>query len=240
MPAAGEKEVSLESVELSSLRFVKMIVIPTDDHRPGAAGFVQLGDWTDEDLLLEYRSKGHARTFTELVHRYEKELYGYLLRFLGDASMAEDAFQLTFLQLHLKCDQFMPGRKVRPWLYAIATHQAIDAQRRRRRQRRVGLQSPSRSDGDEVRELLDLLEQRKPGPPAFLEEEEQRQWVRDAICDLPEPLRAAVNLIYFQGLKYREAADVLSIPVGTVKSRLHAAILKLNQAWTSMNPSGVD
>ena len=56
-------------------------------------------------------------------------------------------------------------------------------------------------------------------------------WVRSAVEELPEPLKAALILVYHQGMKYREAADVLGIPVGTVKSRLHAALLKLNESW---------
>jgi RNA polymerase sigma-70 factor (ECF subfamily) len=64
-----------------------------------------------------------------------------------------------------------------------------------------------------------------------LQAEEARDWVRSAVEELPEPLRAALVLVYHQGMKYREAADVLGIPVGTVKSRLHSALLKLNESW---------
>ena len=85
--------------------------------------------------------------FEELVRRYEKELYGYLRHYLGDAEMAEDVFQHDFLQVHLKCDQFEPGRKVRPWLYTIAINQAIDFQRRNRRHRMTSLNRATRNDG---------------------------------------------------------------------------------------------
>ena len=61
--------------------------------------------------------------------------------------------------------------------------------------------------------------------------------MRGAVDDLPETLRAALVLVYHQGLKYREAAEVLGIPVGTVKSRLHAALVKLNRAWSSTGQS---
>jgi len=64
-----------------------------------------------------------------------------------------------------------------------------------------------------------------------MEEEEARIWVRTAVEELPETLKSALILVYHQGMKYREAADVLGIPVGTVKSRLHAALLKLNESW---------
>ena len=66
---------------------------------------------------------------------------------------------------------------------------------------------------------------------------QQREWIRQAVEQLPDALREAVNLVYYQGLKYREAADILHIPVGTVKSRLHSAILKLNEAWMQSEPA---
>src|ERR1051325_8707465 len=104
-----------------------------------ALGSTKRGDLTDEELLVRYRDTADRQAFAELVRRYERELFSYLRRYLGDASMAEDAFQATFLQVHLKCDQFEEGRKVRPWLYTVATNQAIDAQRRKKRHRNVSL-----------------------------------------------------------------------------------------------------
>ena len=187
---------------------------------------------SDEHLLLGYRETGDRGYFEELVHRYERELFSYLRRYLGNAEMAEDAFQGAFLQVHLKCDQFQQGRRFRPWLYTIATNQAIDLQRRSRRHRVTSLDGSSRAGGDdELGALMDLLESREDVPAVQAERDEQKRWVRQTVEELPDPLRAAVALVYYQGLKYREAADVLAIPVGTVKSRLHSALLKLNQAW---------
>ena len=195
---------------------------------------------TDEELLLGYRVHGSQDVFAELVHRYERELFSYLRRYLGNAAMAEDVFQQTFLQVHLKCDQFQQGRRFRPWLYTIATNQAIDAQRRNRRHRGVSLDRTNQgSSGDDLGTLLDLLESSEAGPLAQLEAAERGEWVHDAVDALPDPLRDAVHLVYYQGLKYREAAEVMSIPVGTVKSRLHSAILKLNEAWHGADHRGV-
>jgi RNA polymerase sigma-70 factor (ECF subfamily) len=187
---------------------------------------------SDEDLLSAYRESADRLAFAELVRRYERELYSYLRRYLGDAGMAEDAFQATFLQVHLKCDQFDEGRKFRPWLYTIATNQAIDAQRRNRRHRSVSLDRTTKHDNsDDLGSLMDLLVSKEPAPDSRAESTQQRDWIRRAVEQLPDALREAVNLVYYQGLKYREAADILKIPVGTVKSRLHSAILKLNEAW---------
>ncbi len=189
-------------------------------------------DRSDEDLLLGYRSRGDRQAFEELVHRYERELFNYLRRYLGDAEMAEDAFQATFLQVHLKCERFEPGRKVRPWLYTVATNQAIDAQRRERRHRMVSLDRryAGRQGDQGAGSLAELLDAEEPCPTDLLESAEQARHVRRAIRELPESLREVLLLVYYQGLKYREAAEVLSIPVGTVKSRLHAAVRKLDLA----------
>jgi len=186
---------------------------------------------TDEELLLGYCESGDRDQFAELVRRYERELFSYLRRYLGDAEMAEDAFQAAFLQVHLKCEKFEAGRAFRPWLYTIATNQAIDAQRRSRRHRMVSLDRAGSNQGEEVGKLLDLLVSGEASPTAQLTADERKEWLGRAIGELPQTLRDAIQLIYFQNLKYREAAEALDIPVGTVKSRMHAAVAKLNEAW---------
>lgn len=186
----------------------------------------------DELLLLRYRDTGSREVFAQLVQRYERELYSYLRRYLGDAELAEDAFQATFLQVHLKCNSFEMDRRFRPWLYTIATNQAIDAQRRNKRHRMVSLdRSGTGDDGDDVAKLANLLVAASPSPMQEVSDAERGDWLRNALDELPESYRQVLNLVYYQGLKYREAADALAIPVGTVKSRIHAAILKLNEMW---------
>lgn len=191
---------------------------------------------TDEELLLGYCASGDRDLFAELVRRYERELYSYLRRYLGDAEMAEDAFQAAFLQVHLKCEKFESGRAFRPWLYTIATNQAIDAQRRSRRHRMVSLDRAGHTDGEEVGKLLDLLVSHEAAPTAQLAADERKEWIGRAIGELPEVLRDVIQLVYFQDLKYREAAEALNIPVGTVKSRMHAAVARLSEAWTQSHP----
>ena len=120
----------------------------TIEHVAGVLGWDGArSDRSDEELLLTYRDHADGGAFEQLVGRYERELYSYLRHYLGDAESAEDVFQQTFLQVHLKCDQFEAGRKVRPWLYAVATNQAIDYQRRNRRHAMLSL---DRSAGAEA------------------------------------------------------------------------------------------
>lgn len=185
---------------------------------------------SDEQLYESYRRSSDEGVFAELVARYQRELYNYLRRFLGDATLAEDVFQATFLAVHVKREAFEQGRKFRPWLYTIATNQAIDAQRRNRRHRRLSL-NQTHEGSESIGALIDLVADGGQDPAFAVEAGEQGAWVRGEVDSLPEPLKNAVNLVYFRGLKYRDAAKLMSVPVGTVKSRLHAAIQRLGEAW---------
>lgn len=192
---------------------------------------------SDEQLLEAHQRGEEDRPYlATLIKRYERELYSYLRRYLGDATLAEDAFQATFLQVHRKGHLFDSKRKFRPWLYTVATNRAIDLQRRNKRHQAVSLNRSSRADQAESGSLIDLLPASDRGPRERFENEERSEWVRRAVSKLPEPLQQVVSLVYFRGMKYREAADELSVPVGTVKSRLHSAVGSLGQQWRESHP----
>ena len=207
-----------------------------DTRRKGSDEFRSL---SDEVLFDEYRKTESERLFAELVARYERELYSYLKRFLNDATLAEDVFQATFLQVHMKSHLFESGRKFRPWLYTIATNQAIDAQRRNRRHRRLSLDQAHTSSGEEIGALMEIVTGNESEPSDLLAQSEEAEWVRGAVSDLPQSLRSTVDLVYFKGMKYRDAASALSVPVGTVKSRLHMAVRRLGQAWRELRAASI-
>jgi RNA polymerase sigma-70 factor, ECF subfamily len=207
-----------------------------EQRRLRACGSNPLVSWSDEKLLLSYRSERDGGVFEELVHRYEKELFGYLRHYLGNAAMADDVFQQTFLQVHLKCGQFEPGRKVRPWLYTVATNLAIDYRRHNRRHRMSSLDRVSSGYVEEESvAMIGMLGGTEGTPAANAESAEQCDALHRAVEELPELSKQVVTLVYFQGLKYREAAQILGVPVGTVKSRLHAAMLKLTESLSHVN-----
>jgi RNA polymerase sigma-70 factor, ECF subfamily len=188
---------------------------------------------SDEELLDLFR-QGTQEAFGAMVRRYEGELYGYLRRYLGDRDLADDVFQNTFLQLYTKIHQYETGRPVKPWLYAIATNQAIDALRRQNRHQTVRLHPEGDEAGDaDTPQLLTLLESRGPSPLEQLQDEERKQTIRAGVEKLPDFLKQVVLLAYYQGLKYKEVASILDIPVGTVKSRLHTALCRLHEAWAT-------
>ncbi len=192
---------------------------------------------SDEDLLADLRA-GDRGVFGELVRRYERELYGYLRRYVGDDDLADDVFQNTFVTVYRKIQQYEVGRPARPWLYTVATRQAIDALRRRNRRSEPRPADPGPNDGGEPRSLFDLLEARDPDPLERADAAEQAAKVRAAVDGLPDFLKQVVVLTYFQGMRYQDAAEVLGVPVGTVKSRLHAAVSRLAAGWGPDSDAG--
>ena len=184
--------------------------------------------WSDEELLLEYRSTGIREAFDELVYRYERELYNYLYRYLGHSANADDVFQKTFLTVMEQCGTFDTSRKFRPWLYKIATNEATDHMRKAKQRcySMVSIDAPT--EGNVTNTIAKAAAGREPEPFENAMEREIAGKVREAVDALPERMRQAVYMVYFQGLSYREAADAADVCLATVSSRLQSAIVKLN------------
>ena len=186
---------------------------------------------SDGELLSRYAAVADRGAFEELVRRYEREIYDYLRKYLGDRHLAEDAFQATFLQLHRKCGQFEAGRAVRPWLYRIAANQANDLLRRNRRHKAVSLEATLRGDDrcENQVSLKNYLCGDEQAPGAGLELAEDCRKLSTAVEELPQWLKQPVVLVMYQGHKYRDAATIIGIPLGTLKSRLYEAVRRLGK-----------
>jgi RNA polymerase sigma-70 factor (ECF subfamily) len=187
---------------------------------------------SDEELLDSYR-RGDAGAFAILARRYQDDLLRFLVRLTGSRPAAEDAFQETFLQVHLSAESFDARRRFKPWLFTIAANKARDALRRNTRRKALDLSAPIEGgDGAEGgRTYVDLLEVDIPGPGAGLDEEERARLVQRAVDELPWSLREILLLAYFQRMSYSQIAESLEIPLGTVKSRLHAAVAAFARRW---------
>ncbi len=199
---------------------------------PGARPRGPWSAWQDEDLLVEYTREGTGEAFAELVHRYQRPLYTHLHKYLRDSGQVEDAFQATFLAVHLRRGEFDPRRRFRPWVYCIATTRAIDMFRRNRRHRRFSPDAwQAGHDPAAERQTLDDLPDARVQPPLTqLETTENGQRLRRVVDSLPARLRDVIVQVMLRGVAYQEAADLLKIPLGTVKSRLHEALLRLRKA----------
>jgi RNA polymerase sigma-70 factor, ECF subfamily len=185
---------------------------------------------SDEEIVASYLKSRDQRDFELVVRRYERELFTFLRRFLGDAQQAEDVFQSTFLSVHLRIDQFEEGRRFRPWLYAIASNKAIDYMRRNRRHQ-VGSLDAKLGNSDSDESMVSQIAGEEIAPDEKAMRNETSDQVRAAVLELNEPTQQLIHLAFYQGLKYSDIAEILNIPLGTVKSRVFTAIRKLNQIW---------
>ena len=211
-----------------------------DQHRssqpPGttySGGHQPSSEPTDEQLLAQYR-QGNQGCFRILVDRYQRELFHFLVRFLGDRSLAEDTFQETFLQVHESASDFDVQRRFRPWLFTIAANKARDMLRFRARRPAGTLNGAIVNDDDETR-FIDLLNSNVEVPEAALEKNELSEMVHHVLMQMPEPLREILLLAYFSQFPYKQISDILGIPLGTVKSRLHTAVGDFANRWKVSN-----
>jgi RNA polymerase sigma-70 factor, ECF subfamily len=185
---------------------------------------------TDEDLLHAY-VKGDRSAFTTLVQRYERELFHFLSRFLGDRSAAEDMFQEAFLQVHQSAAQFDPGRRFRPWLFTIAANKARDYLRVQSRKHTSPLEAAINRTDEDGGHFVDLMQASDSLPGMELEKSELQSLVHKTVQELPVNLREIVLLAYFHQFPYKQISEMLQVPLGTVKSRLHAAIADFAHRW---------
>jgi RNA polymerase sigma-70 factor, ECF subfamily len=188
---------------------------------------------TDEELLRLHR-RGDPRAFEVLVHRRAGELYRFLNRFLGDRSQADDVLQETFLQVHLSADRFDTARRFKPWLFTIAANKARDAMRSHSRKRTAELNAQVSESDEESVSYIDLLAANIDLPIEELQNRELRRAVQKLVMDMPEHLREVLLLGYFQQMPYKDIAEALGVPLGTVKSRLHAAVSYFARRWESI------
>lgn len=185
---------------------------------------------TDEQLLADYVA-GQTDGFELLVRRHSQELFRFLVRFTGNAAAAEDIVQEAFLQVHLSAASFDRSRRFKPWLFTIAANKARDLLRSRSRRPEVPLDAHIGSDDQESQRFLDFLADASNRPSDAMEQEEQRIFVRSIMAQMPDHLREALVLSYYHRFAYKEIAEILGVPLGTVKSRLHAAVGQFGQAY---------
>lgn len=188
---------------------------------------------SDGDLLRRYLA-GQADAFATLLRRYQQELYGFLVRFTGNAALAEDVFQETFLQVHQSAATVDLSRPFRPWLFTVAANKARDALRKQKRHSAAPLDAAIKTDGDDQQgSYIDLLRSEISSPEEISMNLETRRAVQSIVEQLPENLRLVLVLSYFQELPHKEIAQILSVPIGTVKSRMHNAIKQFAAKWNA-------
>ncbi len=185
---------------------------------------------SDEALILGCR-RGDEESFDQLFERYRSRLFTFIWRYMRNREATEEIFQETFVRVFTRASSFRRRAKVSTWIYTIAANLCRDELKRRTRHRTVSLDEPlpGEEPGHAWSLVLKLAGDESENPRRSAEEAEHRVALWQAIDELPDELRVTLELQALHGLKYREVAEILGIPLGTVQSRVHNAIKLLRK-----------
>lgn len=174
----------------------------------------------DDHQLIQRVAKGDERAFLKLYDRYSARVHALTLRVLGDTMLAEEATQDTFLKLWSRARQFNPHKgSLVPWLLTIAHRTALDRLRLENRR-------PPASNYKDPEQTWSTLPDEKT-------ESSEARWrsMHFAVQSLSKEHRQVIDLAYYKGMSQSEIAQVLGWPLGTVKTRVRAAMQALRQHW---------
>lgn len=193
-----------------------------------------VSELTDEDLLVSLRS-GQSDSLGVLVARWEAPLFRFVSRLVERPDDARDVCQETFLRILDKADAFRDGARFSTWMYQIALNLCRDQTRRKRRWGRLMFSAPAPATESEPEREYAAPESVATSPAAAFEHTERRSAVRRALSALPQDQREVLLLKEYEGLKFREIADVLGVPESTVKSRMYAGLDAMRTSLTGLD-----
>jgi RNA polymerase sigma-70 factor (ECF subfamily) len=180
----------------------------------------------DDHRLIAECLRGNPATFAVLMSRYQDRLFNTVFRLLGNAQDAEDVVQETFLNAYQSLHTFKGESQVFTWLYRIAYNTAVS--HKRKQKGTLSIDASRNGEGTGI-EPLDASEYNQPGNAMLRAEEESR--VQKALNQLSPEHKVVLVLKEMEGFKYEAIAEILQVPVGTVRSRLHRARLEFREIW---------
>lgn len=183
-------------------------------------------DTSNETALIFNARQGDLESFNQLVLRYQNRIFNLAVRILSDEDMASDITQNTFMTAYLKLPNFRNG-SFYSWLYRITTNACYDVHRLHKRHPVLSIESKELAE--EKLLPLDDFSSVKTLPEIELDRRELQRIVQAALNKLSIEYRTILVLVDQQEFDYREAANILKIPLGTVKSRLARARMRLQQ-----------
>jgi RNA polymerase sigma-70 factor (ECF subfamily) len=177
---------------------------------------------TDEELIARFQN-GDAYAFDLLVRRYKEPLLNFIYRFLGDLVESEDIVQETFFRVYKNKHYYKEVAKFSTWIYTIAGNLAKTELRRRKRRKVFSIHKETAAEKE--LELPDL----KADPEKEVNTIVTEKLIQKAITTLPQKFRQVIVLRDIQGFSYEEISSIIKVPLGTVKSRVNRARLKLQE-----------
>ena len=199
----------------------------------GPSGFVLGRAVTDEQLVCSLRA-GDKQSLGTLIERWQRPLYRFVYRMLPRHEDASDICQETFLRVYDKADRFDEGSRFSTWMYQIALNLCRDQLRRKKRWNLILAQPSDREDAVEVGERV-ASDDDDPAQTAAINE--QTAALERAMGEIPKDQREVLILKEYQGLKFKEIAQILDCPESTVKSRMYYGLKGLRQV---LEREGID
>lgn len=186
---------------------------------------------TDDHRLIAGSLAGNPAAFGELVARYKDRLYNTVYRIVGNSEDAQDVVQDAFLNAYQSLASFKGDANFSTWIYRIAVNAAISVKRKRKAGLRLAQGTMPSIAGEPVDNSADA----NPSRRLELREEEER--VQAALSQLTDEHRTVLVLKDIDGRKYEEMAEILGVPIGTIRSRLHRARLELRTLFLEQEPT---
>ena len=182
-----------------------------------------MDELSDEELLLTYRD-GDSSAFKALFQRYRGPLFNFLLRRVRDRSRAEELYQEVWTKVIERCEEFRGDSKFSTWLYTIARNRCIDHARRMKFRAHNSLDAPRR-DSDQP--LVERVANPGPSTEQLATGATLKERIALAVEELPDDQKEVFLLRQLQGLGFKEIAEVVDVPLNTVKSRMRYALERL-------------
>lgn len=180
----------------------------------------------EDKEIIERCRKGDIGAFNELVKRYEKQVYNFAYRLTNNYDDANDIAQDAFLRVFNAIGNFRGDASFTTWLFRITTNVFLDDRKKMRSHPHTSLDEYMELDESTVARQI---EDSGPTPEAITEEGERNRILKDAVASLPEYQRVMVVLYHTEQKSYEEIAEIMDMPIGTVKSRLNRARLALKE-----------
>ena len=186
---------------------------------------VIMNDKTDEELIKDFQN-GNINSYNHLVFRYKDRLFNYIYQFVHDIDLAEDLLQDTFLKLYTHKNSYKEVAKFSTWIYTIAGNFAKTELRKFKRRKTYSHSDLSFNDNEFI------IEDKNKTPSDIFLNEGLRESLHECLSLLPLNFKNIIILRDIQELSYDEISTIVELPLGTVKSRINRARLKLYECLT--------
>lgn len=182
----------------------------------------------DDSTLVKMVQKGDTGAFSLLVERWHSRIHRFAYRFFADNDDASEITQKTFINVYQKVDHLREPANFSPWIYRVANNLCLDELKRAGRRK----SSPLEAWVEQAAETTNDT------PAGELEAKDLGEWIQKALLMLPDEQRTVIILKEFEGLKFREIAEILEEPENTIKSRMYyglKALRRILKQWNIQN-----